>query len=304
MTGMFGLLQEAAQGAQDAAHGEEGFDITSMILHHLADSHELELPFGRVVHLPQFPPVHIGPLTLDFSITKHVVFLALAALLVAIVLILAARDAKREHEKGAGRGPKGAANVVEAFILFLRDEVALKNIGHGGEKFVPYVVAVFFFILFSNLLGLLPWGASPTGNISVTAALALMTFVIVEFAGMRELGWRGYAKTIFYAPEGMSLAMKIPMLIIMTPVEFLGKLTKPFALAIRLYANMTAGHAVVLALTGLLVMAGMANTLIIAPAPLIMAVGIMILEIFVAFLQAYIFAMLSAVFIGLIRHSH
>jgi F-type H+-transporting ATPase subunit a len=257
-----------------------------------------------VVHLPQFAPVHLGPITLDFSITKHVVFMALAAFLVAVVLIVAARGAKREHAAGAARGPKGAANVVEAFILYLRDEVALKNIGHGGEKFVPYIVAVFFFILFCNLLGLLPWGASPTGNISVTAVLAVLTFVIVEIAGMRALGFRGYAKTIFYAPEGMSLGMKIPMLIIMSPVEFLGKLTKPFALAIRLYANMTAGHAVVLALTGLLVMAGYANTLFVAPAPLIMAVAIMILEIFVAFLQAYIFAMLSAVFIGLIRHAH
>jgi F-type H+-transporting ATPase subunit a len=292
------LVQEAAQ-----AEGA-GFDIKNMILHHLADSKELELPFGRVIHLPQFEPIHLGPLTLDFSITKHVVFLALAAFLVAVVLILAARDAKKEHEAGAGRGPKGAANVVEAFILYLRDEVALRNIGHGGEKFVPYIVAVFFFILFSNLLGLLPWGASPTGNISVTAALAIMTFLVVEISGMRALGFKGYAKTIFYAPEGMSLAMKIPMLLIMTPVEFLGKLTKPFALAIRLYANMTAGHAVVLALTGLLVMAGMANRLFVAPAPLIMAVAIMILEIFVAFLQAYIFAMLSSVFIGLIRHEH
>jgi F-type H+-transporting ATPase subunit a len=281
-----------------------GFDITEMILHHLADSPELELPFGRVVHLPQFAPVHLGPLTLDLSITKHVVFMALAAFLVAVVLILAARGAKREHAAGAGRGPKGAANVVEAFILYLRDEVAMKNIGHGGERFVPYIVAVFFFILFCNLLGLLPWGASPTGNISVTAVLAVLTFIIVEVAGMRALGFKGYAKTIFYAPEGMSLGMKIPMLIIMSPVEFLGKLTKPFALAIRLYANMTAGHAVVLALTGLLVMAGYANTLFVAPAPLIMAVAIMILEIFVAFLQAYIFAMLSAVFIGLIRHAH
>jgi F-type H+-transporting ATPase subunit a len=296
MMGRDAMLQEPA--------GEGGFDITSMILHHLADSKELELPFGRVIHLPQFEPIHLGFLTLDFSLTKHVVFMMLAALLVALVLIVAARGARREHEAGAGRGPKGAANVVEAFILYLRDEVALKNLGHGGEKYVPYVITAFFFILFCNLLGLLPWGASPTGNISVTAAMAVMTFLLVEFAGMRELGFKGYARTIFYAPEGMSLAMKIPMLVIMTPVEFLGKLTKPFALAIRLYANMTAGHAVVLALTGLLVMAGMANRLLIAPAPVIMAVAIMILEIFVAFLQAYIFAMLSAVFIGLIRHSH
>jgi F-type H+-transporting ATPase subunit a len=150
----------------------------------------------------------------------------------------------------------------------------------------------------------LPWGASPTGNVSVTAALAVLTFLIVEVTGMRSLGAAGYAKTIFFIPEGVPALMKPLMLAIMTPVELLSKLTKPFALTIRLYANMTAGHAVVLALTGLLVLAGLANTLWIAPAPLIMAVAIMVLEIFVALLQAYIFAMLTAVFIGLIRHAH
>jgi len=293
---------EALSGAARSAQAE-GFDIKSMVLHHLADSNELELPFG-VVHLPQFPPIHLGPLTLQLSITKHVFFMMLSALLVAALLILAARDAKREHERGAERGPKGAANVVEAFILYLRDEVALRNIGHGGERFVPYVVTAFFFILFCNLLGLLPWGASPTGNISVTAVLAIFTFLLVEYAGMKELGARGYARTIFYAPPGLSPLMKVPMYLIMTPVEFLSKLTKPFALAIRLYANMTAGHAVVLSFTGLLVVAGMANRLFVAPAPLLMAVAIMLLEIFVAFLQAYIFAMLSSVFIGLIRQAH
>jgi F-type H+-transporting ATPase subunit a len=256
------------------------------------------------VHLPQFEPVHIGPIALDFSITKHVLFMMISAFLVLILLVWAARGARREHAAGAGRGPKGAANVVEAFILYLRDEVALKNIGHGGEKYVPYVVTVFFFILFCNLLGLLPWGASPTGNISVTAALAIMTFILVEISGMRALGAAGYARTVFFIGEGMHPVMKVIMMIIMTPVEILSKLTKPFALAIRLYANMTAGHAVVLALTGLLVMAGLANTLWIAPAPLIMAIAIMVLELFVALLQAYIFAMLTSVFIGLIRHAH
>jgi F-type H+-transporting ATPase subunit a len=279
------------------------FDIKEMILHHLADSDVWEAPWGEV-HLPQFAPLHIGPLSLDFSITKHVLFMMIAAVLVAILLIAAAWDAQRAHAAGAGRGPKGAANIVEAFILFLRDEVALKNIGHGGEKYVPYIVTVFFFILFCNMLGLLPWGASPTGNISVTAALAVVTFIIVEVAGMKALGPTGYAKTIFFIPHGVPTVMKPIMLAIMTPVEFLSKLTKPFALTIRLYANMTAGHAVVLALTGLLVMAGTASVLWIAPAPLIMAIMIMVLEIFVALLQAYIFAMLSAVFIGLIRHAH
>jgi F-type H+-transporting ATPase subunit a len=294
--GLFPLLRAAP-----AADGE--FDIPSMILHHLADGSYWETPFG-VVHLPQFPPVHIGPLVLDFSITRHVLFMFFAATLVAVMMIMAARGARREQAAGAGRGPKGAANVVEALVLFVRDEIALKNIGHGGERFVPYIVAVFFFILFCNLLGLVPWGATPTGNINVTGALAIMTFVVVEFAGMRELGAKGYLRTIFYAPPGMHWAMQIPMYIIMTPVEFLGKLTKPFALAVRLFANMTAGHAVVLALTGLLVLASMGGALWIAPAPLLMAVGIMILEIFIAFLQAYVFAVLSSVFIGLIRHAH
>jgi F-type H+-transporting ATPase subunit a len=280
------------------------FDIPSMIMHHLADAHEWETPFG-VLHLPTFTPVHV-PLIgdVDFSITKHVLFMMIAAVFVAVIMIVAARDAKRERAAGATRGPRGAANVIEASILFIRDEIALKNIGHGGEKYVPYIVAVFFFILFCNLLGLLPWGASPTGNLSVTATLAVMTFITVEIAGMRALGTKGYLETIFFAPHGMHWAMKIPMYIIMTPVEFLGKLTKPFALAIRLYANMTAGHAVVLALTGLLVTASLASAYWVAPAPLLMAVAIMVLEIFVAFLQAYIFAMLSAVFIGLIRHAH
>ncbi len=280
------------------------FDIKATIVRDLADSPELELPFGKTVHLPRFDPVQIGPFTLDVSITKHVVFLALAAMLVAFLLIAAARRARREHLAGPVRGPSGIGNVVEAIILYLRDEVVLRNVGPDGERFVPYIVTLFFFILFSNLLGLLPWGASPTGNISVTAALAAMTFFVVEGAGVRALGVRGYARTIFHVPEGMPWALKIPMFIILTPVEILGKLTKPFALAIRLYANMTAGHAVVLALTGLLVLAGRTNRLFAVPAPLVLAIAIMVLEVFVALLQAYIFAMLSSVFIGLIRHAH
>ncbi|HEX7117870.1 MAG TPA: F0F1 ATP synthase subunit A [Longimicrobiales bacterium] len=297
---MIGRLIPSLAAASQAEGGE--FNLKEMILHHLADSPEWEVA-GKVI---RFPEIHVplGPVTLDLSITKHVFFMFVAALVVLAILLPAARSAKRAHAEGAKRGPKGAANVVEAFVLFLRDEVALPNIGHGGERFVPFIVTLFFFILISNLLGLLPWGASATGNISVTAALALLSFVVVEVAGMIELGPKGYAKTIFYAPEGMSWGMKIPMLIIMTPVEFLGKLTKPFALAIRLFANMTAGHAVVLALTGLAVTASIAGLLPVAIAPVLMATAIMVLELFVAFLQAYIFAMLTSVFIGLIRHAH
>jgi F-type H+-transporting ATPase subunit a len=301
MTGnLLGMLSAAAAATEGGK-----FDIREMILHHLADSKEWETPFG-VVHLPQFEPVHLGPIALDFSITKHVLFMMIAALMVMILLIWAGMDARREHRAGAQRGPKGAANVVEAFILFIRDEIAIKNIGHGGERYVPYIVTVFFFILFCNLLGLLPWGASPTGNVSVTATLAILTFIVTEVSGMRALGAAGYAKTIFFVPEGIPGWMKPIMLAIFTPVEFIGKLTKPFALAMRLYANMTAGHAVVLAFTGMIVMLGFAGLawLAVGIAPILMAIGILVLEIFVAFLQAYIFALLSSVFIGLMQHAH
>ncbi len=294
MLGAIALQGGASEGG--------GFDITSMIMHHLADAHEWETPFG-VVRLPVWK-VQIGSYVVDLSITKHVLFMLIAAVLVAVLLISAGRAARREHAAGAERGPKGTTNVLEASVLFLRDEVVMANIGHGGEKFAPLITTFFFFILICNLLGLLPWGATPTGNVSVTAALAAVTFVVVEVAGMLELGPRGYLKTIFYAPEGLHPVGRGLLLVVMTPIEFAGKLTKPFALTVRLYANMMAGHAVVLALTGLLVVAGLSSALWVAPAPLIMAIAIMMLEIFVGFLQAYIFAMLSAVFIGLIRHAH
>jgi len=290
-----------------AVGGPEGeLDIGEMMMHHLVDAHEIELPFVGAVHLPQWEPVHLGPVTIDFSPTKHVIFLAVAAFLVALILILGARGAKRAHQEGAKRGPRGVTNVVEAFVLFLRDEVALPNIGHGGERYVPFIVTLFFFILFANLLGLVPWGATATGNISVTAALAFLSFLMTEMAGMRELGFKGYLGTIFFAPKGLHPIMRAVMLVIMTPVELLGKFTKPFALAIRLFANMNAGHLIILALIGLILMA--TQTLSVAAAsalgPLVMAVGIMVLELFVAFLQAYIFSTLTSVFIGMIRHSH
>jgi F-type H+-transporting ATPase subunit a len=161
---------------------------------------------------------------------------------------------------------------------------------------VPFGLSLFFFILTANLLGLIPYGATATGNISVTAMLAIITFVVVEAAGIKAQGAH-YLNTIFYWNKELPLVMRIPMFLIMTPVEIVGKLTKPFALAIRLFANMTAGHIVVLALIGLIfVFKNLASG-----APFIMAVLIMMLELFVAVLQAYIFTLLSSVFIGLIR---
>jgi F-type H+-transporting ATPase subunit a len=211
--------------------------------------------------------------------------------------------ARRREE---GQAPRGLGGGMEAMVLYFRDEVVRRNVGHGADAYAPYILTLFFFILFMNLLGLVPWGGSATGNLSVTMALAILSFILIEVSGMRALGFKGYMGTIFYAPPGMHPIGRAIMLLIMTPVEFLGKLTKPFALMIRLFANMTAGHTLILSLGGLifvfmnavLVMGG------VAVASTAMATAIMILEVFVAFLQAYIFAMLTSVFVGLIRHAH
>jgi F-type H+-transporting ATPase subunit a len=285
-----------------AAAAEEGGGLGAMIMGHAVDAHKVSVPFIGYVALPRWDPVHLGPLVIDFSPTKHAVFLILTALIVGGLLLYTAH---RSKQAGPGVAPRGLAGVLEAFVLFLRDNVAMANIGHGGERFVPLIVTLFFFIWIANLIGLVPWGASPTANLSVTAALAVTSLVAIEYAGMRELGWRGYSKTIFFWPHDMPLPLKILMFVIMTPVEILGKISKPFALAIRLFANMVAGKFVILSLVGLIFLAApVAGWILPVLAPIIMAVAIMLLKLFVALLQAYIFAMLTSVFIGLIRHAH
>ena len=302
--------QEAAlhaPAAQEAgAHGAGGeTDLAELITHHLADSHEIELPFFLgTLHLPQGWNVDLGPLgVVDFAPTKHVVLMMLAALLCLLVFIPVARATARRKE---GEAPKGFAGGMEALVLYFRDEVVRKNIGHGADAYAPYILTLFFFILFMNMLGLVPWGGSATGNISVTLALALMTFVLVEISGMRALGLKGYLNTIFYVPHGMSGFGALMMLIIMTPVEFMGKLTKPFALTIRLFANMMAGHTLVFALGGLVVTITVltAGTIAGGIGATLLATFVMVLETGVALLQAGIFALLTSVFIGLIRHAH
>jgi F-type H+-transporting ATPase subunit a len=313
MTTLTRVLQEAAEhGAAAAQHGVEvaqqagegsAPDVGGMLMHHLVDARLLELPFIGEVHLPQWAPVHLGPLTIDLSPTKHVVFLCIAAIIVALVFINMARSVTRRYQD---RAPSGMANALEAVILYFRDEIVRRNIGHGADAYTPFILTLFFFILTMNLLGLVPWGATATGNLSVTCALAIVSLIVIEVSGFFALGPRGYAKTIFYAPKGMGPVGTALMLVIMTPVELLGKLAKPFALMIRLFANMTAGHTVILSLIGLIFVFG--NLTIgrwgIAAGSVGMSLAMMLLEIFVAFLQAYIFAMLTSVFIGLIRHAH
>ena len=305
---LLATLQGAAHAAQEHGVGaESGPDLQGMLMHHLLDGAELEfqlLGFGPVIHLPHFAPIHIGPLTLDLSPTKHVVFLLLAALVCLAIFVPIGRA--MQH-KFSNRAPTGLANAMEAMVLYFRDEVVRRNIGHGADAYTGYILTLFFFILFMNLLGLVPFGATATGNFMVTGALALVTFVVTEISGMRALGFTGYMGTIFYAPKGMNPIGTAIMLVILTPVEFLGKLTKPFALMIRLFANMMAGHTLVLSLLGLIFIFAGGGAIVaggVTVAAIAMVSGIMILELFVAFLQAYIFALLTAVFIGQIQHAH
>jgi F-type H+-transporting ATPase subunit a len=239
----------------------------------------------------------VGPI--DLTPTKYVVFVWLIGIVMIAIFLPAGRMAKRARE--GGEAPRAGHNAIEAIVLFFRDKVVMPNVGHGGEKFVPFVITLFFFILIGNLIGLIPYGAAATANISVTAALAIMAFVVIESAGMRALGPAGYMRTIVYWNNDLPFIVRVAMSIIMTPVEMLGKLAKPFALAIRLMANMAAGKIVIYAVLGLIFLFG---SWAIAVAPVIMVVALSFLKIFVALLQAYVFALLTSVFIGLITHAH
>ncbi len=271
-----------------------------IITPHISDSRAVDFPCFKPgwvceYELPQWKPVHIGNFAIDLSLTKHVVMLLLAATICLVVMLLAAR-AHRRHQ-AAGKAPKGLANGIEAAILYMRNEIIMPNVGPHGDRYVPFILTLFFFILFANLLGLVPYGSTATGNISVTATLAILSFIMIEIAGIRALG-KNYIKTIVYWPSDQPFIMKALLTPLLTPLELASKFTKPFALAIRLFANMTAGHIVVLALIGLIFTFG---SWFIAPAPFLGALGIMLLEIFIAFLQAFVFALLTSVFIGLIR---
>ncbi len=270
-------------------------DVGGMILHHTADSHVLELPLIGEVHLPTGWYLF----GIDVSPTKHVVFMLVAATLVFLSMIVAGRQIRRRQAEG--RAPRGFGAAIEAMILFVRNDVAIANIGHGGERFAPYILTLFFFILYCNLLGLIPWGSTPTGNLAVTGALALTAFLTIEISGMVALGPKGYVKTIVMVPPGMKGAGAAVMALIMTPVELIGKLVKPFALCLRLFANMTAGHFVILALMGLIFVFG---SWLVAGATVAFVLFMMCLELLVAFLQAYIFALLTSVFIGMMQHEH
>ena len=286
--------QEAA--GQEAAAPESN-DIGSVMLRHVVDSHVIEFPgrcggawrwsceidtrevFGR--------SLVFGPL--DLRPTRHVVMMWSAALILLVLVLVGVR--------GRRLVPHGLYNFVEVLVAFVRNEIAIPNMGkEHADRFVPYLTTAFFFVLFMNLLGLVPWAATATGNLSVTMMMAGFTFVITQAAAIRNMGLKGFLAHLTGGVDA-SLWWLWP---VMVPVEILGLFTKPFALTVRLFANMIAGHFVILALLGLI--------FVISPwvafGAVPMALGIFLLEIFVALVQAYIFTMLSALFIGAGLTSH
>jgi len=258
----------AYAASQAGEHGAEA-NIGEVILHHVLDVKIL----------------HIEILGIDLSITKHVLMMWIAAALVVFIFRYAFREQRIV--------PAGIANFLEAIVVFLRDEVILPNMGEDGKNYLPYLLTVFFFILFCNLLGLIPFGATATGNISVTAALAIMSLVMIQVGGIRKYGLKHHLQN--FIPHGIP-AWLLP---IMIPVEIMGQFTRPFALCIRLFANMTAGHIVILSFLSMIFIL---KSIFISPISVFFALFISLLELFVAFLQAYIFTMLTSLFIGMSIH--
>ena len=225
----------------------------------------------------------------DFSLTRNVVQMIIALLLLLWIMLSIAKRYKTGQ--GITSAPKGAQSLLEPVILFVKDEVAIPNLGDRYQKYLPYLLTVFFFILINNIVGLIPGTANVTGNIAFTFVLAMLSFVIIMFSTKAH-----YWKHIIW-PPGVPFAVKF----ILIPVEILGIFTKPVALMIRLFANMIAGHIIIICLVSLIFIFGAISAGVgwgFSPVSIAFTIFIYFIEILVAFLQAYIFTALSAVFIG------
>ena len=273
--------------AEESVHAGEGVaDIESLI----ASGAHLDAHLAPVA----------GQSLLDLSMSRHLAFALLSS---AILLVVFLRLAGM-YARGIGRktSPRGKfQNLLEILIIFVRDDIALLNLGRERYKaFLPYLLTVFFFILTCNLLGLVPFGATATSNLMITCVLAAFTFVLTQFNGSKA-----YWRHVFW-PPGMPVAVKL----LLIPTEIMGLFTKPMALAIRLFANMTAGHLVILCLIGMIFTFGQGYGPVagygIAPLSVAFTLFVNLLEILIAFIQAYIFTILSALFIGMAiaDHSH
>lgn len=314
-----------------AAESEE--DKTSFIMHHVVDSHEwhfatfghthVTLPLPVIVYSGdrgleffsskdfQNPETHKfgeeyahegyfiddhdhlgrvdGGSFIEFSITKNVAMMFLVMIVVAYVSLSAASH----YKKNGAVAPKGAASLVEPIVIFVRDEIAMKSIGPKYKKFVPYLITLFLFIWFGNLMGLMPGAANMTGNIAVTFVLAILTFIITNWNGNKE-----YWRHVFATP-----GVPIPMLLIMVPVEIIGLFTKPFALTVRLFVAITAGHIVLL---GFIALGFIFESYTIGIVSTLMVTFINLIELLVATIQAYVFTLFTAMYIGsaVAEHEH
>jgi F-type H+-transporting ATPase subunit a len=239
-------------------------------------------------HIPDQPLLTLFTLGgITVSLTKHMVIMWIAATLLVISLPLMARSWPL-----VAAGPRGA---LEVFVVFMRDDIVIPCLGLEGRSFTPYFLTLFFFILFNNLMGFFPGSATPTGNVSITAGLAICAFFLIIISGIRKHGGWHYLKS--FMPEGVPLWLA-PMIF---PLEVLAVFTRAFALCIRLFANMMAGHIVILAF---LCLSFLLQFLWVSVITVPMAVMLSVLELFICFLQAYIFTLLTAVFVGASLNPH
>lgn len=266
-------------------------------LERVSDEEVLSEMIANHDHLHSSLEASSGEIVVDFSVTRHLVFGILGAIITLLIFVTLAR----RYQSGQGResAPRGIfQNMFEALVVFVRDEIARPNIGYKHEKFLPFLLTAFFFILICNILGLVPYGGAATSNISVTVVLAAFTFVLGQVYASKD-----HWKHIFW-PPGVPFLIKF----ILIPVEFIGLFTKHAALAIRLFANMMAGSLVILSLIGLIftfnALFGGTVATSVAPVSLALTIFISAVKLLVAFIQAYVFTMLSALFIGMAVEEH
>lgn len=252
------------------------------------------MTFGWVPKLAEVEP-------LDLRITKFMVVETVAAIFIAIVFIYIGLRLRN------GAPPKGRLwNLFEAMLVYIRDAVARPAIGHhDADKFLPFLWTMFFFVLFCNLFGMLPWSGTATGALAVTGALAMITFLVLTIAGMKKLGKVGF--WISMVPHMDLPKALFPLKIVIFVLEVVGLGIRHFVLAMRLLANMFAGHLVLAVILGFVAEVAIVNSPIwygVMPASVLGAVALSLLELLVAFIQAYIFTFLSALFIGMALHPH
>jgi len=276
------------------AHGLDVFTITG---HSEAEMQAQAAARGYDLHHDEHITLTGQPdaLVLDFSITRTVTQMILVALLMLLIFSSVARSYSRRK----GQAPKGLQSLLEPIILFVRDDIAVPNLHGKHARFMPYLLSLFFFIWLSNLVGLVPINSNIMGNISVTIALALLTFLITQFNGSKD-----HWQHVFWFP-GVPFLVKL----IMLPVELVGLFAKPFSLTVRLFANIAGGHFMVLSLVSLIFILGdngrsTGGAFAIMPLSFAFTLFIMTLELLVAALQAYVFTLLTAVFIGMALESH